>query len=113
MTGDQILAFGVASGSIIGALTAGVIAIIAALRKQEASRSADAVKADAKSDILIGKADQIHTLADGNLSRVSSDLKVALESITRLEARVASMAEAKAVADKVAENLAAKVPPST
>lgn len=61
---------------------------------------------DHKSDILLDKTTEIHTMANGNLTRVTAELQVALSKIEGLEKMVATLTAAKAVADTVAEHLA-------
>jgi hypothetical protein len=108
MTDTAIIAIGTAVATIIASLTAAIVAI-AALRKTTAS----AVKADAKADIIIGKADEIHTLTNSRMARVTADLEVALAQIAGLQARLVGMDDAKVIADTVAAKLAAKLPPSS
>lgn len=64
----------------------------------------------AKSDEIIKKAEQIHTLTNSNLSTVKAALEVALAKIDGLQTLVNSMNAAKGVADHVAERAAEKVP---
>ena len=87
----------VAIAAIITALFGGVVNIVNAISasndRKDARRARDEQKAD--SNILIDKADQIHSLADGNLSKITNQLQVALMKIESLQ-------EAKRVADIVA-----------
>ena len=62
-----------------------------------------------KSDEANHKLVEIHTLTNSNLSNVNKALEVANEKISGLEKMVAAMHEAKGVADRTAEGLAAKV----
>jgi hypothetical protein len=55
-----------------------------------------------KSDIIIEKAAEIHTLTNSNLSKLTSQLEVANSKITGLERLVASLVEAKGIADRLA-----------
>ena len=115
MTDSAILALGTAIATIIASLTAAIVAI-AALRKTTAtaaSVTANAVTADKKADILIEKTAEIHTLTNSRMAKVTADLEVALSKITGLEARLIGMDDAKAIADRVAATLAAKVPPTS
>ena len=53
-----------------------------------------------KSDIIIEKAAEIHTLTNSNLNAVTQSLKVANEKINGLERLMAEMVSAKKLADK-------------
>lgn len=115
MTDTAIIAVGTAIATIIASLTAAVVAI-AALRKTTASGAAAAKSAEAtqitaeatlrKTDTIIEKAVEIHTLTNSRMSKVTADLEVALSKITGLETRIAAMAKDKATAEHVAERLA-------
>lgn len=73
----------------------------------------NAIKSNAngvKADDIIKKAEQIHTLTNSNLSKVTASLEVANAKIDGLQLMVAEMTKAKAIADTVAEKAAEKVP---
>jgi hypothetical protein len=53
-----------------------------------------------KADSIITKADEIHTLTNSNLTKVTNALAVAQEKIDGLQKLVTTMLDAKAVADK-------------
>jgi hypothetical protein len=55
-----------------------------------------------KTDTVIEKAVEIHTLTNSNLSKVSSALEVANQKISGLEAMVGSLAASKQAADALA-----------
>lgn len=76
----------------------------------------NAIKSNAngiKSDEIIKKAEQIHTLTNSNLSKVTAALEVANARIDGLQKLILSMTEAKTVADHVAERAAEKTPTIT
>lgn len=56
-----------------------------------------------KSDIILQKATEIHTLTNGNLSVVTSALAVANAKIEGLEKLMSSVVEAKKTAEKIVE----------
>jgi hypothetical protein len=74
------------SPSVLGAIFAGAATIISsfALRKgNENGKKADV--ANKKADAIAEKTEDIHRLADGNLSRITEDLRVANENISNLK----------------------------
>lgn len=52
-----------------------------------------------QNDSIIKKADEIHGVTNGHLSKLTDDLHVAMERITGLEKLVAALSEAKRVAE--------------
>lgn len=88
--------------STVASITAAIVAF-AALRKG----NQNGVKADAantKQDTLIEKAVEIHTQTNGQMSKLTNALDVALAKIEGLEKLIASMVAAKSAADLLAEN---------
>lgn len=76
----------------------------------------NAIKSNAngiKADDIIKKAEQIHTLTNSNLSKVTAALEVANARIDGLQVLVSTLTIAKAIADQVAHTAADKAAPSS
>lgn len=74
------------STSIIGAVLSGIAAIISAFALRKGNENG--VKADAtnrKADAIAVKTEDIHRLANGNLSRITAELHAANENISALK----------------------------
>ena len=85
--------------TIFLALITGLPATLAALAAMIV-----ALRTERKSDTIIEKATEIHTLTNSNLSKVSAALEVANSRIQGLERLIASQSEAKVIADRVADH---------
>ena len=101
--------------SIVNAISAARDRIIAAAERKAMLDKTEAALATSKengkkNDIIIEKAVEIHTLTNSNLSKVTAALEVANTKIEGLQKMMASMQEAKTIADRVAEQAAAKAP---
>lgn len=101
MTDIQLTIILAAIVPTLAALGAMVVSVVNAIKS-----NANGVKADD----IIKKAEQIHTLTNSNLSKVTASLEVALARIDGLQKMVAEMSKAKDIADHVAERAAEKVP---
>lgn len=84
----------------LAAVGAMIVSVVNAIKS-----SANGVKADD----IIKKAEQIHTLTNSNLSKVTAALEVANAKIDGLQTMVSEMTRAKAIADHVAQRAAEKV----
>lgn len=73
---------------------------------------ATTLSTDAKANTIIEKAIEIHALTNSNLSKVTAALDVALARIEGLEKLVASLNEAKRIADTLAAASPAAAPVS-
>jgi hypothetical protein len=98
MTDSQLTIIISAIPSIVASITAAILAF-AAWRKS--------LENGAKSDTIIQKAVEIHTLTNSSLSALASQLAVAQQKIDGLDKLVAQMTIAKVVADNAASAAAA------
>jgi len=104
MTDTAIIALVTALPATIASVAAAIVSL-ASLRKSRENGE--------KSDTIIKAAAEIHTLTNSRLSKVTTDLDVALSKIAGLEARLQGMSDAKTVADHVAARLAETRSPLT
>jgi len=71
--------------SIVGAVLAGMATVIGALALRKGKENGEkADVANVKADAIAVKTDEIHRLADGNLSRITEDLKEANKNIANI-----------------------------
>lgn len=84
--------------ALITAIPACGALLVSYLNGRTANATARKVdEAAKKTDVIIEKAAEIHTLADGNLSRMTAQLAVANQEIQGLKTLMAEMREAKVV----------------
>lgn len=88
--------------SIAPTLAACGALLVSILNRQKATETGHKV------DTVIEKAVEIHTLTNSNLSKVTAANDVLTAKVEGLQKLVASMVDAKTVADSVAEKKAAK-----
>lgn len=122
----QFLTFLMISETVQLALVGSVVPTIAAVgaifigwwsNRKIARDAVDAAKknyeaievVDKKTDKVIGQNTEIHTLTNSNLTKVQSQLDVALERIKGMEELVKSMATAKTVADDLSTKKASSL----
>jgi hypothetical protein len=79
-----------------------IVPLLAAQLLAYFSRNKQAAKSDEKANVIIDKANEIRDLADGNLSRVTQELKTANARIEMMEKTLREMNKAKDVADSLA-----------
>lgn len=96
---------------VIAAIGSAVVQVINAKAAADDRKEAKAMRirlqetstaTNDKADKIYEQGVQIHTLADGNLSKVSADLATALSKIDGLEKVVMAQAKAKEIADNLA-----------
>jgi hypothetical protein len=84
--------------AVIGGLPATLTALAALRQGRVNEAKTDSVKSDVadntkKTEVLVAKTDAIHDLANGNLSRLASELKLANEKIVGMERLVTTLAK--------------------
>lgn len=89
-----------------GAIVTVVNAIAAATDRREGRKAREALAVttsatDQKAERIIQKTDEIHSVTNGNLSKVQAELAVAHEKILGLEKLVASIAAAQDSTDRL------------
>lgn len=106
MTDPSVIAAAVVT--VIAAVAGGTVTVvnaIAAAQDREDQRTYRAQMTEVTrvgavaTDVLTKKTEEIHQLADGNLTRVTQDLRMATQEIQSLREMVTSLVEAKKVAD--------------
>lgn len=95
MTDPQFTIIIAAIPSTIAALAAAFVALASLIKSKENGRVADATAQ--KADKLIEKTTEIHTLANGNLSKMAESLAVAMKEIEGLKALLLQKEEGKQV----------------